>query len=317
MMIIRSLVLVSALTLTASCASAQAPPLGTIQKSVQAGGLTRTYIQVVPDACKTATANCPLVFGFHGGGVPGVSGAQFDKQTGLSAVAQERSFIAIMPNARSRNWNDGRPEVREKADDVGFVKAIIAALRTEKVAFDESRVFATGMSNGGFMSYRLACEMSETFTAVAPVVASLGTAMSAQCKPARAISILNIVGSADPLVPFGGGAVRLGKTASRGDTLSSDDTVAFWIKANGCKAPAVSSKFDRDPDDGTSVTIDRYEKCARGTVFERRVVIGGGHLWPGEFPKGVIAMISGRPTREFEATGVILDFFGIKKVAKK
>ena len=296
----------------AQLGSAQAVP-GGVQRSLQSGGLTRSYLQVVPAACKRATARCAVVFGFHGGGVPGVSGAQFDRQTGLGKAALERGFIAIMPDGRARNWNDGRPEVREKADDVGFVKVIIAAMKADGLAIDPKRVFATGMSNGGHMSFRLACEMPDTFTAVAPVVASLGVALSAQCPAGKPISILNIVGTADPLTPYLGGKISLNNGPSRGLVLSSDASMAFWRKANRCTGKPAMRRFDADPGDETSVVVERYASCARGKVLERYTVVGGGHLWPGEFPKGFVARISGRPTKEFKATEVILDFFGIPK----
>jgi polyhydroxybutyrate depolymerase len=310
--IIRPALLTLSLIATTSCASAQTP--GTQQRSVQVDGMKRTYIQVVPDICKAANARCAVVFGFHGGGLPGVSGAQFDKQTGLGNAALERGFIAIMPDGRSMNWNDGRPEVREKADDVGFVRTIIQSVAAEKLSYDPARVFATGMSNGGHMSFRLACEMSDVFSAVAPVVASLGKVLSEQCKPKKAISILNIVGDADPLTPYNGGQIGLKNKVSRGEGLSSDASMAFWAKANGCKSAPTTMRFDKDKTDKTSILVDHYAGCANGKVMERYVVVGGGHLWPGEFPKGIVAMISGTPTKEFKATDVILDFFSIPKV---
>ncbi len=310
-MMVRALILALSLAGASSCASAEG------KRSIQVDGLTRTYLQIVPPACATPSAKCPIVFGFHGGGLPGVSGAQFDRQTGLGQAAIGRGFIAIMPDARAQNWNDGRPEVREPVDDVSFVKAILTAVRAEKLAYDPARVFATGMSNGGHMSFRLACEMADTFAGIAPVVASLGAVLSQQCRPNRAISILNIVGSADPLTPYAGGQIGLGQRASRGEGLSSDASTAFWVRANACNPNPARSRIDSVPDDETSVQVDRYTRCSRGTVIERRVIVDGGHLWPGEVPRGLVARISGRPTREFAGTDIILDFFGIKKVASK
>lgn len=297
------------LMIASSCAATEGPN----RQSIQVGGQTRTWLQIVPPTCVAARARCPIVFGFHGGGLPGVSGAQFDKQTNLGKAAIDRGFIAIMPDGRAVNWNDGRPEVREKADDVAFVKAILRAVRAERLNYDPARVFSTGMSNGGFMSFRLACEMADTFTAVAPVVANLGTVLSRQCKPKRAISILSIVGSADPLTPFEGGQIGLKNRISRGEALSSDASTAFWVKANGCQLPPVVTRIDSVPADGTRVEINRYDRCSGGVVVERRVIVGGGHLWPGEVPRGIVAMISGRPTNISNGTDIILDFFGITK----
>jgi polyhydroxybutyrate depolymerase len=166
------LILLLSLTFNVPSAQARERPQSGDQRSLQLDGLKRTYLQIVPAHCKAASANCPLVFGFHGGGLPGVSGAQFDQESGMSKAASARGFILILPNARDANWNDGRPEVGETADDVGFVKAILGAIKSENLSYDAARVFATGMSNGGHMSFRLACEMADTFAAIAPVAAS-------------------------------------------------------------------------------------------------------------------------------------------------
>ncbi len=313
---IRAAALAVSLVTATSCAAAPAP-VNSQQRWVAVGGLTRTWLQVVPPACATATANCPLVFGFHGGGIRGVSGAQFDQQSKLSAAAAQRGFILVLPNAREVNWNDGRPEVGETADDVAFVKAILAAVRTEKLGIDRSRIFATGMSNGGHMSFRLACEMADTFRAIAPVAATLGTVTAARCRPARPISVLNIVGTADPISPYDGGMIRYRNGKSRGEILSSDATFAFWAKADGCRAPATRSTADADPGDGTSVITEMHVGCAGGSVVERRSIVGGGHVWPGETPKGIVAMMVGHPTRELAGTDTVLDFFGIRKVKSR
>jgi polyhydroxybutyrate depolymerase len=290
----------------ASCAVAK-PVANGSQRSIVVDGRARTFVEVVPPACKRPRASCALVFGFHGGGLRGVSGAQFDRQTGLSSAAARRGFILILPDALNRNWKDGRPEVGNGADDVAFVKAMIAWLRPSGIAHDPARVFATGISNGGHMSFRLACEMSDVFAAVAPVAANFGTALIAQCKPTRAISVLNIVGQADPISPYGGGEIKGG----RGTLTSSDDTLAFWERANGCREPAAIRRADRDPDDATSVSVTRFDRCADGSRVERITVIGAGHVWPGATPGFLLSRLVGRATREVDATEAVLDFFGI------
>jgi polyhydroxybutyrate depolymerase len=298
-------------SITASCASAKTLVTAGERRSVQIDGLIRTYTQIVPEACLSQATKCAIVFGFHGGGIKGVSGAQFDKSTGMSTAAQKRGFILILPDARSTNWNDGRPEVGETADDVGFVKAIFAAIRREKLAYDPARVFATGMSNGGHMSFRLACEMDDTFSAIAPVSASLGIVTAKTCKPTRPISILNIYGTADPISPYKGGTIRFRKGPSRGEILSSDETLNFWVKANRCSSTSIDSTIDADLNDGTTVTVNRYTNCSGDKAVERRSIVGGGHIWPGEKQNRIIAMITGHETREVNGTETILDFFGL------
>jgi polyhydroxybutyrate depolymerase len=281
------------------------------KRAVKVGQLERTYFQFVPSQCRQKAANCPLVFGFHGGGVKGVSGVQFNQQSGLSAAATARGFIVILPNARDMNWNDGRPEVGETADDIGFVKAIVENIKSDGLRYDAKRVFATGMSNGGHMSFRLACEMADIFSAVAPVAASLGVVTSAKCKPSGPISVLNIVGTEDPISPYGGGMMRFRNGPPRGEILSSDQTLAFWVKANDCANEPQISALDTDPDDQTSIAISRYGRCAGAAAVERRSVVGGGHIWPGEKQNRIVALFTGSETREIDATKAVLDFFGI------
>lgn len=290
----------------ASCARAQ-PIANGIKRTLTVDGQERTFTQVVPPACRGLRAACALVFGFHGGGLPGVSGAQFDRQTGFSAAAARRRFILLLPDALDRNWKDGRPEVGNAVDDVAFVKAMIASLRTVGIKHDPARVFATGLSNGGHMSFRLACEMSDVFAAVSPVAANLGTTLSAQCRPTRPISVLNIVGVADPVSPYAGGEIKGG----RGWLISSDTTLAFWARADGCQSPASVSRSDRDPGDGTSIIVTRFDRCTNGARIHRISIVGAGHVWPGETPGFLLSRLVGRSTRELNGTDAVLDFFGI------
>jgi polyhydroxybutyrate depolymerase len=290
----------------AACAAAK-PVVNGTARSIIVDGRARTFVQVVPPACRTPRASCALVFGFHGGGLPGVSGTQFDRQTGLATAAIRRGFILILPDALDRNWKDGRPEVGHSVDDVAFVKAMIASLRPSGIAHDPARVFATGLSNGGHMSFRLACEMSDVFTAVAPVAANLGTALSAQCRPTGAVSVLNIVGVDDPISPYGGGEIK----GRRGTITSSDATLGFWSRANECQSPAMIGRVDRDPADKTSIVATRFDRCKNGTRVHQVSIIGAGHVWPGETPGFLLSRLVGRSTRELDATRAVLDFFGI------
>jgi polyhydroxybutyrate depolymerase len=290
----------------ASCAAARPVELGTV-RSVIVDGTKRTYSEVLPPQCRHAAARCPLVFGFHGGGLPGVSGAQFDRQAKLSAAAMERRFILILPDALGRNWKDGRPEVGNGVDDVAFVGAMIASLAPSGLTYDPARVFATGHSNGGHMSFRLACEMSDVFAAVAPVAANLGTALGAQCRPTRAISVLNIVGVADPISPYGGGEIK----GNRGTITSSDATLAYWSRANRCRGPASITHADRDLADRTSIVATRFDRCEGGARVHRISITGAGHVWPGETPGFLLSKLVGRSTRELDATRAVLDFFGV------
>jgi polyhydroxybutyrate depolymerase len=306
----------AALALTSCSAPAAVPlPRGGEEQMLMVDGLERTYTLIAPAQCRRRDARCPLVFGFHGGGMRGVSGNQFSVQTGLADYAAPRGFIFIAPNAHGTNWNDGRPGTGAAADDAKFVREILAALERDGITHDPARVYATGMSNGGHLSFRLGCEMADVFAAIAPVSANLGTDLSLKCSPSRPISVLNIVGMADPISPYAGGAIHNFRGDLRGNILSSDATLAFWTHASRCEGNAVRTATDNLPDDPTSVVTTRYSSCRNGIIVERRAIVGGGHIWPGHPDRGIVALITGRQSNEFDASAVILDFFGIKSGA--
>jgi polyhydroxybutyrate depolymerase len=277
-------------------------------RSLSVDGVPRTYRQVVPFECGRPSDNCPLVLGFHGGGIPGVSGNQFAQQTGMVEAAIRLGVILILPNAHGNNWNDGRPGTGATADDVKFVRDILNNIGREGIRYDPQRVMATGISNGGHMSFRLACEMGDVFTAIAPVAANLEQKLAKTCKPSRPISVLNIVGIDDRISPYGGGDIKSFSGKVRGTVVSSDATLAFWMSANQCNPSPTKNALDQAQDDGTSVLITRYSRCLDNAIVERRAIVGGGHTWPGHPDKALIAVLTGRSSREFDATEVILTF---------
>ncbi len=288
-------------TLTACTQNpANAEPLKSA--TIRAGETERTYSFYIAPACAKANAECPILLGFHGGGVPGVSGKQFERSGDWVAAAKGRDVIMVFPDAIDNNWNDGRPEVGGNRDDVGFVRALIAQVRKDNPGADATRVYATGMSNGGHLSFRLACEMPETITAIAPVAASLSLALSKRCAPANPVPVLNIVGAKDPISPAEGGQIKGG----RGTVLSIADTLAFWQKANGCSG-AVNEVVE-----GT-VTTRVFERCNGQTQVRQLSIADGGHTWPGHPGAPASVRFVGETSMAFDATEVIFDFFGIPK----
>ena len=219
--------------LLAALALQAAPAPAFVAHSLVHDGASRTWSEIVPGACAARTARCPVLVALHGGG-GGMGGAQFAGGTGLSAQGAARGYIVLAPDALGDNWNDGRPEIAAGIDDVGFIRAMIADVGG-RAGVDPARVFATGASNGGLMSYRLACEGGGAFRAVAPVIANMGTALIGRCRPAGNVSLFMIPGTADRLMPYGGGGVAAG-FGNRGTIVSSDRTLEFWRGAMGCGA---------------------------------------------------------------------------------
>jgi polyhydroxybutyrate depolymerase len=278
-------------------------------RSLVHGGAARTWNEIVPAACVARTARCPVLVALHGGGGSG-NGAQFASGTGLAAEGARRGYVVLAPDALGANWNDGRPEIAAGIDDVGFIRAMIADL-TGRAGVDPARIFATGASNGGLMSYRLACEGGGAFRAIAPVIANMGSALIARCRPAGNVSVFMIPGTADRLMPYGGGGVAAG-FGNRGTTVSSDRSLDFWRTAMGCGGAPVAERFDPVQDE-TSVAIARFERCRDGAVVQRWTVEGGGHTWPGRggARRGLRVRLTGATATEFSATEVILDFFDV------
>jgi polyhydroxybutyrate depolymerase len=231
--------------------------------------------------------------------------------TGLSRLADREGFIAAYPQGVQNSWNHGRNDdeiaaQRLKVDDVAFLRAVVDAVASA-YAIDPARVFVTGISNGGFMAFRLACEAADRFAAIAPVVATLGEEISKGCSPSRPVPVVMFNGADDPLVPYGGGSVHVGRQ-ERGRIRSVDDTVAFWAKNNGCANELFSDEPDRDPGDGVTIVKRLQTGCTANADVLLYTMKGGGHAWPGG-PQYLPIATVGRATKDIDATEIIWSFF--------
>jgi polyhydroxybutyrate depolymerase len=290
--------------LLASLALQAAPAPAFPPRSLVHDGQRRTWQEIVPAACQSRRARCPVLVALHGGGGR-TGGAQFVHGTGLAGEGVTRGYVVLAPDALGDNWNDGRPEIAAGIDDVGFIRAMIADAG-RRFGIDRRRVFAVGASNGGLMSYRLACEGGDLVRAIAPVIANMGEALIARCRPAASVSVLMMPGTADLLIRYEGGAVAF--ASGRGRTVSADRTLDFWREAMACQGPPQTERFDPVRDE-TAVAITRYDRCRGGATVRRWTVEGGGHTWPGRRAPGRPLRITGPTATEFSATRVVLDFF--------
>ena len=245
------------------------------------GGLQRRYLIHMPPGLDPARA-APLVLAFHGGGGHAEYMAD-DTRYGLVAEADRAGFVLVFPNGYSRfpggklaTWNAGGccGDARDKGiDDVGFVRAVVADVQA-RVRIDPARIFATGMSNGAMMSYRLACEAADLVRGIAAVA---GTEAVAHCSPARAVAILHIHAQNDTHVLYGGGA---GEAAFRDRTkvmefVAVPETVLRWVKRNQCLPAAQRTR------ELAGAYCERYEGCRAGGPVQLCVTETGGHAWPG------------------------------------
>ncbi len=270
-------------------------------RSVAVGSRLRSYTLHVPRGLAGAA---PLVVAFHGGGG---NGRVMQRYGGLDAVADRERFLVAYPDGSGRlpgvlTWNAGRCctyAQREKVDDVAFARALIDDVAAA-VSVDRQRVYATGMSNGAMMAYRLAAEMGDRLAAIAPVAGSRESELPAG---AAAVPILHFHGTEDTHVPIGGGE---GPDALAGVAFRSlDETLAPWLKTNGCGTPAeVVLLPDAAPADGTRVERRTFPRCTADVVVY--VVRGGGHTWPGTTGR---AHSLGRVTADISASELMWSFF--------
>lgn len=261
--------------------------------SIQHDGLTRGYILYVP-AIYDSTQQTPLVFNLHG---YGSNNAQQEFYGDFRPIADTANFILVHPNGTfdptsSRYWNVGFAP--SNIDDVGFIEAVIDQLQTE-YNIDTRRIYTTGMSNGGFMSYRLACETSR-FAAIASVTGSMTTEINNNCNPDYHTPIMQIHGDADPTVDYNGDTAI--------NSLGIDSIIQYWVNTNNLPASPQMDMFpDINTSDGAYAIRDLYTSTGTEADVELIKIIGGGHTWPGA------AITIGVTCQDFSASQEIWRFF--------
>ena len=243
------------------------------------GGVQRSYVLHVPPASPPSA----LVINLHGSGMTGADQARL---TNYDAVADQFGFVVAYPDGIDLSWADGRgasvPD-RQGVDDVGFLSALIDRLSAD-FGVPPGRVFVTGMSAGAFMANRLACDRADLVSAVAPVAGTLGTAVP--CAPSRPVSVLQIHGTGDEVVPFAGGPM-VGRGGAR-EIISAPALAERWRQADGCPAPAAAQ--------AAAGGVQRTDSagCAGGTEVALMQIDGGGHIWPADATAATAAFFGSR-----------------------
>jgi polyhydroxybutyrate depolymerase len=245
---------------TRACGTAAAAGPGGFGVAFASGGRQRSALVHVP--ALAAGRPAPLLLGFHGSGG---NGPFMKRYSGLSRVAGTAGFVAVYPTAAGPRWNLEESEDPSRADDVRFVRELIDRLGGQ-VCFDKTRVYAAGVSNGGGFAGLLACRLNNRIAGVAAVAGGYGDLPA--CEPARPLSVLEIHGTDDQVVPYGG---RDGRGAAR-------QFAADWAARDGCPDEPVRSRMA-----SRTLRFD-WGPCAGGAAVAHIKVIGGAHAWPGAVP---------------------------------
>lgn len=272
--------------------------------------IERKYLVHAPPSYDKAR-QIPLVIMFHGGGGTGVWAM---KETGWDKKADEEGFLAVFPDGtrphpskpakfagrNAQSWNDGSGRAISAAernvDDIGFIRAMIDDLKTN-YNIDPKRIYATGFSNGGSMTFRVGRELSEIVAAIAPSAGADWTNLP----PARAIPILYLTGTEDPLNPLEGGKIGI-REFGFGVKKPVRETIARWVDMLYCPSePGVS--YDKNGVKGIS-----YSPCKNGAEVVFYTVEGMGHVWAGHknlLPEKIV----GKSSDKIDANDVIWEFF--------
>jgi polyhydroxybutyrate depolymerase len=248
----------------------------TIYGSITHAGIQREYILYVPEMYTPGEA-VPLILNFHG-----YTSNAFEQLNygDFRPIADTAGFIVVHPQGTvdvlgNTHFNVGWGT--SQIDDLGFTAALIDSL-SASYSINQDRIYSTGMSNGGFMSYHLACEMSDRIAAIASVTGTMNINQPATCSPAHPMPVMEIHGTADATVPYNGNII-FGTTPA---------AVAYWVNYNECEStPAITSIPDTDGGDGCTAEHQVYTGGNNGSSVEHYKIINGEHTWPGSAFGGV------------------------------
>lgn len=281
---------------------APAPTAAAGTQSLKHADKDRTYRLHRPKGTATGQP-VPLVIVLHGFGA---DGGMTEVLSGFDAVADKHGFAVVYPDGIGRMWRfwenlDGRVAAGSP-DDVGFIAALIDQLVQTKVA-DPRRVYVTGISNGGFMSNRLGCSLSDKVAAIAPVAGSMPKFMAEKLKAPRVMPTMTFHGTDDRVVKPNGEDI-FSKTET---SLSATELAAWWAKSNGCTAKPATESMPDTADDGTRVTRHSYRNAKGEALVIHYEITGGGHTWPGGSFQPEFLL--GKTTKDINASELMWEFF--------
>jgi len=288
-----------------------APGEQTVRASLTVDGRERAYLLHVPPGYD-GTAPLPLVLLLHGAGG---DGAGMERLTKFDAVADAQNALVVYPDGVGRRWageHGYTAAETQGVDDVAFLGALLDDLAA-RYTVDARRVYVAGISNGGFMAGRLACDLPDRFAAVGIVASSVIVPVAQNCSAGSAgsagsvgsaVPVILMHGTEDPIVPVVGSSAGRRQSAF----LSTADSVAFWVNRNGCASTPMRTDLADIAHDGTQVRQDTYGGCRDGAEVIYDEITGAGHTWPGGVPY-LPARLIGKTTSNLDGSAALWGFF--------
>ena len=268
-----------------------------LKLNIQVDGLERTAEFFQPHQIKP---NGALLVVLHGGGGDSKGMARV---SGFNQIAENEGFSVLYPQGIDKHWNDGRSSANQSVNDVNFINQLVKKVIAEST-IHPSKVFGVGISNGGLMMQRLACESTTLFKAIATIAATMTQSTYKTCQPSALISVLTIHGTKDKIIPYEGGKVPIGQ---KGAVVSTQSVLEFWRKHNHCSADLFENNIENAAKDWTQTTFQEYLGCQKAKLIHYKVR-NGGHTWPSS-PVWQPIVLQGLTSKDFNASLHIWRFF--------
>jgi len=262
-----------------------------ITEQLVVDGMKRKIVTYIPSA--KPNEHMPLVISLHGGFATPKS---MFRLADFRPIADKEKFIVVCP-ASKRMWHDGADN--KGIDDVKFIDEVITYI-IKKYGADAERVYITGISNGGFMTTRLACQIPHRVAAIAVVAATLDVGEGYDVKSPMPVMYMH--GTTDPIINYNGGKLFGRKMYAHSDVIEK------WVKINDCYPEPVTTDIPDSSHDGTVIFKQEYTNKNNGLKVISYSIGNGGHTWPGGrqyFPEFII----GKTTRNLNACQTIWNFF--------
>jgi polyhydroxybutyrate depolymerase len=289
--------LIIILFFAAACGKSDTPPekIYRFNETMTVDGIARNYTLQLPSNYYDASG-FSLVIAMHGGGG---SPAQFESTSRLSEKANTAGFIVVYPEGTGaiNTWNAGTccgSAVTNSINDISFISHLIDKL-TGAYKINPKKVYATGHSNGGMMSYRLACELAHKIAAIAPNGSTM--VVTSPCNPSRPVPVLHMHSKLDQHVVYTGG---VGNGVSGVHCPPLDSVLNVWSAKNGCSNPPQTVVSN------SNYTFKRWQNCSNNSTIHYYLTEDGGHGWPGGLPGGPNSDI---PSNSINANNLLWEFF--------